>query len=51
MVWSRRFSYINKESPKRIFYGHTPTSYLQGEEGNFSVWVNDKGDKVCIDGG
>lgn len=50
MVWSRTFPYKKKEFGKRVFFGHTPTPYLHEEE-NYNIWVNEKGDKVCIDGG
>lgn len=51
MVWSRTFPYKKKEFGKRVFFGHTPTPYLHEEEGNYNIWVNEKEDKVCIDGG
>lgn len=52
MLWIRKeFHYNSKISPKRIFFGHTPTKFLHPEGNRNSIWVSKNGDKIGIDGG
>lgn len=50
------FIYSSKIAPKRVFFGHTPTTLIRsdqelGESLDASIWYSDKQDKVGLDGG
>lgn len=45
------FHYNANTSPKRVFFGHTPSKFLHTEENRNGIWVSKNGDKIGIDGG
>lgn len=45
------FIYAKTKAPKKVFFGHTPTSLIRNEPTNHAVWQSEMGDKVGIDGG
>jgi serine/threonine protein phosphatase 1 len=48
-LWIRKNFYnYKKMAPKKVFFGHTPTSYM-GKTDN-DIWISEEGDKVGIDG-
>ena len=50
MLWIREdFIYSSKAAPKRVFFGHTPTRFLNSDGSN-EIWISSRGDKVGIDG-
>lgn len=54
MLWVRNpFIYSSKTPEKRVFFGHTPTSFIhpKGEIKNNGIWVSEDSKKVGIDGG
>lgn len=54
MLWIRNeFIYSSIDIGKRIFFGHTPTSYINDSSNgdNFEIWINPSQLKVAIDGG
>lgn len=52
MLWVRNeFIYAKKSPEKRIFFGHTPTSYIHNDREDNNVWISPDGMKVGIDGG
>ncbi|MGX1195745.1 serine/threonine protein phosphatase 1 [Metabacillus sp. SLBN-84] len=44
------FIYSKKKAPKRVFFGHTPTGLIRDNQEDCSIWINDDGDKVGVDG-
>lgn len=58
MAWARNeFIYSKEITPKKVFFGHTPTAFLHpthrttsDEPRNHDVWINEQNDRVCIDG-
>lgn len=51
LLWIRdEFFYSPIKSKKRIFFGHTPTQFLNKDKSN-DIWVSKYGDKIGIDGG
>lgn len=51
MLWVRNtFIYAEKQAPKRVFFGHTPTMTIHRDNSS-DIWINPNGDKVCMDGG
>lgn len=56
MLWIRNEFIYSKLTPeKRVFFGHTPTPFMneKNEDGseNYGIWVSEDNMKVCIDGG
>ncbi|MBA2176878.1 serine/threonine protein phosphatase [Halobacillus locisalis] len=51
-LWIREGFYFSETiHDKRVFFGHTPTSYLHHSENEHSSWQSYHGDKIGIDGG
>lgn len=51
MLWIRNEFIYSKRSPeKRVFFGHTPTSFIHNNRNNNDIWVSPDNMKVGIDG-
>ena len=52
MLWVRNeFIYAKKSPEKRVFFGHTPTSFIHNDREDNNIWISPDGMKVGIDGG
>lgn len=52
MLWVRNeFIYSKRPPEKRVFFGHTPTSFIHTDNRNHDIWISDDDMKVGIDGG
>lgn len=50
-LWIREDFYHSKiTSEKKVFFGHTPTFYMNNEKGNNDIWISKYKDKIGIDG-
>ena len=51
ILWEKRdFIYTNKVPNKRVFFGHTPTTFIHKDRKKNGIWISKDGMKVAIDG-